>query len=251
MKPEHADAMHDMVRAVDALEEALCLNDPEARAAAMDAAYRAGVQAFASLFQQPALERAAAAGVGREPTDPEGVGPEALRAAEQGVGEAIISSREGARGCRNMLARFILDHAALLPPGLAQQGVVGLHQLNLGKALPIFQPYRVQGLRGGAPKWTGQLALYGRIYYHMGYHDRSREEAIAEEVSAVRALEDADSVTGGQIRHFAKRTETRPVLDWCRERGKADRQAGKKFSPPLGADYSIEQLLELEKKARR
>jgi hypothetical protein len=61
------------------------INDLHRRAHERDSAYKEAAEAFATIFGELALERSASAFAGRTPTEVEGVGPEAIRAARAGV----------------------------------------------------------------------------------------------------------------------------------------------------------------------
>lgn len=248
MAGEKENALRALAQAADAIEAARAVPDPGQRAREMDAAYQAAAEAFASLFGEAALQRAAAAWLGHEPADPEGLDPETLADVREGVDHAILANRDTAIGCRNMLARFLLDHAALLPPGLAEQAAMGLYLLNLGEAAPIFKPYKMQGLANlnAARKYFARLGIYSRIYYRVGFYQVSLAEAIAQEEANAPEAEAGKLSVGTMQRYAQRHPKLRQELDWARQKGIQDRLAGRQFEPPIARSYSFEQLRKLE-----
>ncbi len=54
-----------------------------------------------------------------------------------------------------------------------------------------------------------------------------------------------DQISTGNIHKFAERNKAVSFLREHKMRGQEDRLAGKPFSPPLAADYALEQLKKL------
>ena len=231
-----------LVAALDELERTRSLNDPERIARAKDKSYQEAAAAFADLFGDVALERAAAACVGRFPWDHLGVGPEALKVAQGGIDPVSLRGNDGRNDARNVIVRLVLDHARLLPPGLAVQVAHSLLELNLGSETEMFIPYRMKGLRPNRSRKTiANLAVYARIYYSSGYDELTLEGAIEKEGSTAPEWM-SDQISTDTIHKFATRNKARSFLNEHKIRGQEDRLAGRSFSPPLAADYSLEQL---------
>ena len=181
-------ALSRFVAALDELEKARSQNDPERIARAKDESYQKAAAAFADLFGDVALERAAAACVGRFPWDPLGVGPEALKIAQEGIDPEALRGNDGRSDARNVIVRLVLDHARLLPPGMAIQAARSLLELNLGGKTEMFIPYRMKGLPPNNSKRTlTNLVIYSRIYYSAGYNEIKLEDAIEKEGSTAPA----------------------------------------------------------------
>jgi hypothetical protein len=115
-------------------------------------------------------ERLGAARIARAPFEPASAwGSEAEEAGRHPVAPLAQASPEDVMGQRRMIARYLLDHADDLPPNLAMNFVVTMHQLNIGGETPFSAPLRVKGLRAGAgKKAAAELFNALRVYYLAG-----------------------------------------------------------------------------------
>lgn len=245
MTHERLEAFIRMKDAHNRVVEAERINDPHRRIEERDAAYREAAEAFAQIFGELALERAAGAFMSHGTDEVKGAGPEAIRAAAAGVDTADLRDPAMARGARNAIARLLSDHAGLLPPGVASHAEMGLHMLSLGEAPPLFQPAKAQGQKlNKSRKYTAKQYIYARIYYRKGHDGGTLEEAIRDEEPAISATLPG-KITSDAIRKFADRGGLRGFFKEQEQRGEADRRAGKPLSYPLEGDYNLAELAKL------
>ena len=240
MIEEHLNALREVA---ENLEQANNLSDRRQRAIDRDAAYRAATRAFAAIFGDAALERCAAAYADREPTEPEGVGPEALIVARGVVDKVVLEHKNGPVAARNAIARLILDHSALLSPELAIQAALGLYLLNMGdgQTSPIFKPQKIKGLskEGKSRNHIRRYVLIARLYYQAGYDGDSIEKTLNKYGAFNNMAVDT-------MRRTVSRESWKPQMHKHLESGAMDATAGRPASPQIAADFSLKQLEALE-----
>jgi hypothetical protein len=241
VKPiDRADAHKRLDAFLDAHEAAIGCNDPVRHAAARQAAYQTYLE-VRRLGRELIDERLGAARIARAPFEPASAwGSEAEEAARHSVAPLAQASQEDVMGQRRMIARYLLDHADDLPPNLAMNFIMTMHQLNIGGETPFSARLRVKGLRAGAGKKApAELFIALWVYYLAGYRACRLDDVLHNQSLSLRDL------SLNALNKIVARLGIRKIVMQARAAGDADRKAGKPEKPEYAGVYDLEQLTRL------
>lgn len=219
---------------LDAQERAANANDPDARMEAEEQKHQAFLALMVPLVGTLYATRQGAAMTGRRPDEIRGDHDKAAALGAGPIGPNMLRDPDGRVAVRRALARFALDFAPMLAPGLANSFAAEMFQLNQGG--PAAWLTRPAGLKG-VPKAKGlrsiaDVTLLCRAYYHAGYDRIAVEEA---------ARQDNDNV-GRDWQSLVRARQSLNLLETChvwKAQGAADRAVGRPRSVPIMPDYDL------------
>lgn len=219
---------------LDAHERAANANDPDARIEADEQAHQAFMALAVSLVGTLYATRQGAAMRGQRPDEIRGDHDKAAALGAGPVGADMLHDPVVRVRVRNAVARFMLDFAPFLPPGLANHVVWQLHQLNLGSdATWLARPAGGKGVsKASGQRAILDITLLYRAYYHAGYDQIAVEEAARRD----------NHIVGRGWQALVRARQSQGLGQKCddlKAQGAADRAAGRPASVPLLSDYDL------------
>lgn len=242
MNRQEAHAALDAV--LDALEAAERLNDAGARVEAESGVLAEWQALAAAVIGDTIARRMGGAALGYARDDARRFSPMIANAVKAPMPPEKLRDPETAKRARSFIARFLLDHEPLLPPGLARQAAAALWSLNLGESLPgLLAPYRVKGApKASGRKFFAEITTLSRIYYHAGYWGMSLEAAFD---ALGEKLDGPNKAKWSQLESVRKRYILAEHLRDTQSIGQRHRAAGRLYDPPIGAAHDLEQIARL------
>lgn len=234
---------------IDAQHNQAGCNDPDAIEAAAATASEAYNKLREVIADEWMRERYASVGFTGKPFQLAAHAPEALQFSREPCAPLKMMTPDEATARRRQIMQVMMDHAGVLPPGLADTCATALLLLNLGVQTPLFTPYRAQGLKNAArPEEMLDFARAITVGYLVGYDDAETTCSNQDEI----ARKYSDLLDNMSWRAFEKRMTRgnyRVSYEQSKAEGIADREAKRSRKHSTAAQNDLIAMVEAQKRA--